>query len=108
MWTRRKYTFGNIGAILDNKSPVDCSCKLECGAFGVNDFLSLRNRRRPAPPEPSVCVIPMYNFYKKKNRKQSTMKNLLFKNSSIIENKIQACHVLFYFTKNEEQKKGNN
>ena len=51
-----------MGAILANKSPVDCLCELECGAEGVSDFLSLRNRRSPAPPDPSVCVTPTYNF----------------------------------------------
>lgn len=42
---------------------LTCTSEYEDAAL-VNELLSLKNVTRPAPPEPSVCVIPMYNFYK--------------------------------------------
>lgn len=60
-----EFTFGITGAnrakrLVEGSTRVS---EYEDAAL-VNELLSLKNVMRPAPPEPSVCVIPMYNFYK--------------------------------------------
>lgn len=60
-----KFTFGITGANRAKRllGGLTCTSEYEDAAL-VKELLSLKNVTRPAPPEPSVCVIPMYNFYK--------------------------------------------
>lgn len=60
-----EFTFGITGVNRAKRLLEDSTCASEYeDAALVNELLSLKNVTRPAPPEPSVCVIPMYNFYK--------------------------------------------
>lgn len=55
---------GKIGANLAIMLLDELLFTLWHDAAGLSVCLSLKKLIRPAPPEPSVCVTPIYNVYK--------------------------------------------